>query len=119
MSGRACGRRRRRRLGRCAVELACNKHRGNKTNKDTKHWNPREIFLDEQQTPRDAFYVARPANITRRQRILAALSNVFHTPQASGTPTNSQNSAALASSPPLPMPNEPCWTAASLLALAA
>jgi len=39
--------------------------------------------------------------------------------QASGMPTKAQNSAALASSPPLPMPNEPCCTAASLFALAA
>ena len=34
-------------------------------------------------------------------------------------PTKAQNSAALASMPPLPMPNEPFWIAASLLALAA
>jgi hypothetical protein len=62
----------------------------------------------------------RPAQLIPedRQKILAALSNVFHTPQASGIPTNSQSSAALASSPPLPMPNEPCWIA-PLLALAA
>src|SRR6478672_2077347 len=63
----------------------------------------------------------RPAQLMPedRQKILAALSNVFHTPQASGIPTNNQNSAALASSPPLPMPNERCWIAAPLLALAA
>src|SRR3954447_12954517 len=61
------------------------------------------------------------ASRTRRgdQMILIALSRVFHTPQASGTPTKTQNSAALASSPPLPMPNEPWCTPASLLALAA
>src|SRR5215475_203040 len=53
------------------------------------------------------------------QKILTALSKVFQTPQASGMPTNSQNNAAFASSPPLPMPNDPCWIAASLLALAA
>src|SRR3954453_16061248 len=50
------------------------------------------------------------------QKILTALSNVFQTPQASGTPTKAQNSAALTSKPPLPMPNEPCWTADSFLA---
>src|SRR5437763_453251 len=53
------------------------------------------------------------------QKILAALSSVFQTPQASGTPTKAQNSTALMSNPPLPMPNEPCWTAASPFALAA
>src|SRR5690349_13115790 len=53
------------------------------------------------------------------QRILAALSSVFQTPQASGMPTNSQNSAACQSSPPLPMPNEPCAVIASRLAVAA
>src|SRR5262249_16446185 len=53
------------------------------------------------------------------QRILAALSNVFQTPHASGMPTKSKNSAACQSSPPLPMPNEPCCVAASRLAVAA
>src|SRR5471032_27703 len=52
------------------------------------------------------------------QKILTTLSRVLYTPQASGMPTKAQNSAALASSPPLPMPNEPCWIAASLFALA-
>ena len=33
-------------------------------------------------------------------------------------PTKSQNKAALKSKPPLPMPNEPCWIAASREALA-
>src|SRR5258708_37228176 len=41
------------------------------------------------------------------QKILIALTSVFHTPQASGIPTIAQNIRALASSPPLPMPNEP------------
>lgn len=40
----------------------------------------------------------------RDQKILTALSSVFQTPQASGMPTKAQNSAALASSPPKPMP---------------
>jgi hypothetical protein len=34
-------------------------------------------------------------------------------------PTKAQNNAALPSSPPLPMPNEPCGIAASLLVRAA
>src|SRR5258708_36781922 len=61
----------------------------------------------------------RPAVISGNQKIFAALSSVFHTPQASGTPTNAQNSAALTSRPPVPMPNEPDCTAAALFALAA
>src|SRR5258708_14858844 len=61
-----------------------------------------------------------PAVISGNQKILTALSSVFHTPQASGTPTNAQNSAALTSSPPVPMPpNEPDCTPAALFALAA
>ena len=41
------------------------------------------------------------------QKILAALTSVCHTPHASGTPTNVQNSAVCQSKPPLPMPNDP------------
>src|ERR1700686_4481383 len=73
------------------------------------------IFFDGLE-PRDDG--CRPAEISGDQKILIALSSVFHTPQASGMPTKAQNSAALASSPPRPMPNEPCWIAASLFALA-
>src|SRR5258708_38369848 len=61
----------------------------------------------------------RPAEISGNQKILSALSSVFHTPQASGMPTNAQNSAALTSRPPVPMPNEPDCTPAALFALAA
>ena len=38
------------------------------------------------------------------QKILTALSSVFQTPQSRGTPTKAQNNAALASSPPNPIP---------------
>src|ERR1700722_100863 len=48
-----------------------------------------------------------PHDADRDQNILAALSSVLYTPQASGIPTKAQNSAALASRPPLSMPNEP------------
>src|SRR5580704_12668185 len=41
------------------------------------------------------------------QRILAALCSVSQTPHARGMPTKAQNSAALASRPPLPMPYDP------------
>src|SRR6266478_1234350 len=69
--------------------------------------------------PRDAIPKASRGDGGGGQNILAALSSVFQTPQASGMPTKAQNSAALTSNPPLPMPNEPCWIAASPLALAA
>src|SRR6266702_3064345 len=74
--------------------------------------------------PQMFFFMVRRARRAPRQsqcaqKILSALSSVFQTPQASGMPTKAQNSAALPSSPPLPMPNEPCWIDASLLALAA
>jgi len=45
--------------------------------------------------------------IAARQKIFIAFTSVCHTPQASGTPTKAQNSTAVASSPPLPMPNDP------------
>src|SRR6516164_7330400 len=80
--------------------------------------NPPKLsfLIDQERPPRDAL---RPAAVRRDQKIFAALSSVCQTPHPSGTPTNSQNRAALRSRPPLPMPNEPCWTAAALLALAA
>jgi hypothetical protein len=37
----------------------------------------------------------------------SAFSTVFQIPQARGMPTKSQNTQALASSPPVPMPKEP------------
>src|SRR6516164_1234358 len=80
--------------------------------------NPPKLsfLIDQERPPRDAL---RPAAVRRDQKIFAALSSVCQTPHPSGTPTNSQNRAALRSRPPLPMPNEPCWIAAALLALAA
>src|SRR3954447_5105523 len=56
---------------------------------------------------------------TNGQRILTALSSVFQTPQARGTPTKAQNIAALASSPPNPMPYEHDEPALPALAVAA
>src|SRR6266478_1999024 len=101
------------------MEHARDKQHGGETNTGAKHGNPPDfIFFDrkgEKATGRDRW---RPAAMSGDQKILIALSSVFHTPQASGIPTKAQNSAALASSPPLPMPNEPCWIAASLFALA-
>src|SRR6187431_299664 len=61
----------------------------------------------------------RSRDAPRTQSILTALSSVFHTPQASGMPTKAQNSAALASSPPNPMPYEPDGPDAPALAVAA
>jgi hypothetical protein len=52
-------------------------------------------------------------------RLLENLSGLQRLPQASGMPTNSQNKAALRSSPPLPMPNEPCWIVVWSFVLAA
>src|SRR5882724_5193593 len=71
-------------------------------------------------TGRGGFSPPCPGPFTAvNQRILAALSSVFQTPQASGIPTKAQNSAALASRPPLPMPNEPDGVEAELFAVAA
>src|SRR6267142_2520241 len=53
------------------------------------------------------------------QKILAALCSVIQTPHASGIPTKAQNSAAFASRPPNPMPNEPDGVEAELFAVAA
>src|SRR5262245_767064 len=49
------------------------------------------------------------------QKILAALTSVFHTPQPSGTPTNAQNATACRSSPPLPIPCQPATMAVAFL----
>src|SRR5262245_66252617 len=62
------------------------------------------------------------ASVTLRrgdQKILMAFFRVIHTPQARGMATKAQNSRALASRPPLPMPYEPPGVAKALLALAA
>src|SRR6185312_10424590 len=61
----------------------------------------------------------RSRGVLGTQSILTALSKVFHTPQASGMPTKAQNSAALASSPPNPMPYEPDGPEFPALAVAA
>src|SRR4051812_40309283 len=53
------------------------------------------------------------------QKIRSAFFSVIHTPQASGMPTKAQNTAALASKPPRPMPNEPDGVANAVRALAA
>jgi hypothetical protein len=53
------------------------------------------------------------------QRIVAALCSVIQTPQGSGIPTNAQNIAALASSPPKPMPYDPEGPDAPAFAVAA
>src|SRR5882757_2081818 len=53
------------------------------------------------------------------QKILAALCSVIQTPHARGMPTKAQNSAALASSPPNPMPNDPDGPDELALAVAA
>src|ERR1700680_543763 len=88
------------------------------TDTDAKHKkSPSNLIFFDGLEPRDDG--CRPAEISGDQKILIALSSVFHTPQASGTPTNNQNSAALRSTPPLPMPNDPCCIAESLFALAA
>src|ERR1700689_1891595 len=90
--------------------------------RDRRQFEPSEIPLgkfvdywlrrDVRETP-SAF---RDAKRGCHQKILAALSSVFHTPQASGMPTNAQNSAALTSRPPLPMPNESEGVAAPVAA---
>src|SRR5262245_2435676 len=49
----------------------------------------------------------------------AADLSVIQTPQASGTPTKAQRTAAFQSKPPLPIPNEPDAESAALLAPAA
>src|SRR5215471_8539763 len=59
-----------------------------------------------------------PSPRTCRQKILAAFTSVFQTPQASGIPTKAQNSTACRSSPPLPMPKDPDVAAPAALCLA-
>src|SRR6478735_3652030 len=63
--------------------------------------------------------ISVPRPVISDQSILTALSSVFHTPHSSGMPTKAQNKAALASSPPNPMPYDPEGPDAPTLALAA
>ncbi len=65
--------------------------------------------------------VRGPFPDSRRRHYLkrmAACCSVIHTPQRIGMPTADQASAALASSPPWPMPNEPDGPAALFFVLA-
>src|ERR1700738_2386399 len=107
------------------MQADCDKQHGGKTNTGAKHGHSlRSCSSDWQRGQRRAGQVAYlapvPLGLLRCYlKIAAALSSVTQTPQASGMPTKAQNSAALRSRPPLPMPNEPYCTAAALFALAA
>src|ERR1700733_4807707 len=68
--------------------------------------SPDLIFLNLMGKTEDRGTIKRPAAMTD-QKIWAALCSVIQTPHARGMPTKAQNKAALASKPPLPMPNDP------------
>ncbi len=94
---------------------------GKTTNPKPRHFDPLKSFINNgAKKMRDAPGWRVPQSITQGdQKILTALSKVFQTPHNNGIPTKSQNRPALASRPPLPMPNEPCWIPASVLAVSA
>src|SRR5271169_3627347 len=98
------------------MERACEKQHGGETNAGARHGKFPSKCRGAKTAGRK---LPSRGQVISDQKILAALSSVFHTPQASGMPTKAQNSAALTSKPPLPMPNEPYCTAAALFALAA
>src|SRR6266481_8900514 len=104
------------------MEAAGDKQHGGEANTDAKHEkSPGLISLNffDGSAAEIAGRLTVPRLKRRTYNIFAALSKVFHTPQASGMPTKAQNKAALTSSPPLPIPNEPYCTAEALFALAA
>src|ERR1700737_4910391 len=111
-------------LRRCCGKRARDKQHGGKTHTGAKHGVPPGLihWVDSEAsvTGHVAYPPPVPPGLLRCYlKIAAALCSVIQTPQASGMPTKAQNNAALASRPPLPMPNEPACTPAALFALAA